>query len=117
MDLNVAIEKHAGWKLKLRAAISKQESLDASSIASDRECELGKWLQGDAKSKFGSLPTHAACLKKHAAFHTEAAKVAHAINAKNYDSAEAMLNAGTDYAAASSAISVALMQLKREAKL
>ena len=117
MDLNNAIEKHAEWKMKFRSAISKKETMDAATISKDNCCELGKWLHGEAKSKFGSLQSHAACLAKHASFHVEAGKVAQAINAQKFAEAEAMMNAGTPYTAASSAVGVAILQLKKEAKL
>ncbi|HXG49160.1 MAG TPA: CZB domain-containing protein, partial [Methylomirabilota bacterium] len=84
MDLNQAIEKHAEWKLKFRAAISKQETMDAATIAQDNCCELGKWLHGEAKSRFGALKSYAECVSKHAEFHTEASKAAQAINARKY---------------------------------
>ena len=117
MDLNNAIEKHAEWKMKFRAAISKKETMDASTITKDNCCELGKWLHGEAKAKFSSLQSHSACVAKHAAFHLEAGKVAQAINAKKFTEAETMLNTGTPYASASSAVGVAIMQLKKEARL
>ena len=117
MDLNEAIGKHAEWKMKFRSAISKQETMDASTISKDNCCELGKWLHGEAKAKFGALTSHSTCVAKHASFHVEAGKVAQAINSKKYAEAEAMMNAGTPYTAASSAVGVAIMQLKKEAKL
>lgn len=115
MDLDNAIGKHAEWKLKFRSAISKQETMDAATISKDNCCELGKWLHGEAKTKHGRLTSYADCVTKHAAFHVEAGKVASAINSKKYTEAEAMLNSGTGYATASSAISIAIMHLKKEA--
>lgn len=117
MDLNQAIEKHAEWKLKFRSAISKKENMDAGSISRDNCCELGKWLHSEGKIKFGSLKSHSACVSKHATFHVEAGKIAQAINARKFSEAEAMLNAGTPYASASSAVGVAVLQLKKEAQL
>jgi len=117
MDLDNAIAKHAEWKIKFRSAISKQESMDAETIAKDNCCDLGKWLHGDAKSKFGRLASHSTCIAKHAAFHVEAGKVAKTINAKKYQEAEAMINSGTPFASASSAVGVAIIGLKKEAGL
>lgn len=115
MDLSQAIGKHAEWKTKFRSAISKKETMDVDTIARDNCCELGKWLHGEAKPKFGQLPSYTGCLKKHAAFHIEAGKVASAINAKKYAEAEAMLGSNTAYAAVSSEVGVAIMHLKKEA--
>ena len=117
MDLDSAIGKHAEWKMKLRAAISKQETLDAATISKDNCCELGKWLHGDGKAKFGRLASFTECMTKHAAFHVEAGKVATTINAKKYPEASAMLNAGTGYASTSAAVNTAIMNLKKEANI
>jgi hypothetical protein len=117
MDLNEAIKKHAEWKLKFRKAITDHETMDAATISKDNCCDLGKWLYGDAKTKFGKLSSHAECVAKHAAFHVEAGKVATTINAKKYEEAENMLGSGTGYASASGAVGVAIMNLKKEAGL
>lgn len=115
MDLNSAIGKHAEWKLKLRSSISRKEVMDAATISKDDCCELGKWLHGEAKAKFGRLSSYADCVTKHTAFHAEAGKVASAINSKKYNEAEAMLDSGTGYSIASNAVGVAIMHLKKEA--
>jgi Chemoreceptor zinc-binding domain len=117
MDLDTAIEKHAEWKLKFRSAISKREQLDATAIAKDDRCELGRWLHGEAKQLLGKRPSYSACLNKHAAFHSEAAKVAELINAGRYEEAERMLSSGTPYMLASSSVGVAIMNLKLELEL
>jgi methyl-accepting chemotaxis protein len=117
MNLDDAIAKHAEWKLKFRSAISKQETMDVDTIAKDNCCELGKWLYGEGKSKFGHLASYSACVTKHAAFHIEAAKVAKAINSKKFQEAEAMISSGSTYSAASSAVGTAIMALKKEARL
>lgn len=117
MDIDSAISKHAEWKLKFRSAISKKDVMDAETIKKDNCCDLGKWLHGEAKGKFGSLASYTECLSKHAVFHNEAGKVAIAINAQKYTEAEAMLNSGTAYTAASNAVGTAIMRLKKEARL
>lgn len=117
MDLDQAITKHAEWKTKFRTAITKQEALDAATISKDNCCEIGKWLHGEAAAKYSKLPSLKDCISKHAVFHAEAGKVAQAINAKKYKEATAMIDNGTPYAAASSAVAVAIMHLKKEAAL
>lgn len=117
MDLNKAIEKHAEWKVKFRSAISKQEVLDAETVSKDNCCELGKWLHGESKLKFAKLASYNDCVAKHAVFHLEAGKVARTINAGKYAEAEAMLNAGSSYTTASSAVGIAITRLKKEASL
>jgi methyl-accepting chemotaxis protein len=117
MDLDHAVQAHAEWKLKLRSAISKQESVDAVVISADNRCPLGQWLHGEAKQKLGSMKSHAECIEKHAAFHKEAGKVALAINAHKYADAESMLSTDTPFATASSAATLAIMHLKKESGL
>lgn len=117
MDLDSAIQKHAEWKVKFRSAITKHEQMDVATISKDNCCELGKWLYGEAKAKYGNLQSHADCIKKHSAFHIESGKVAAAINAKKYAEAEAMLNVGSTYFEISQDVGVAIRRLKKEAGL
>lgn len=115
MNFDEAIHKHAEWKMKLRSAISKQEQLDAATIAKDNCCALGNWLHGDGKLKFGAKPEFRAVLDLHKAFHAEAGKVSQLINAKNYPEAEKALGANTPYSNASSAVASAIFALKKTA--
>ncbi|OIR02324.1 hypothetical protein GALL_156960 [mine drainage metagenome] len=117
MDLVEAIQRHAEWKIKFISAMSQHQTLDPVILAKDNYCELGKWLHGEGKTKFGNLSSHAGCVLSHAAFHAEAGKVAQAINAKNYIEAENMLKNGTPYSDAADEIAGAIMKLKNEAKL
>ena len=114
MDLDQAIGKHAEWKTKFRVAISKKETLDETTISQDNCCELGKWLHGESKAKFSKFASHADCIRKHAAFHVEAGKVARMINEKKYTEAEAQLGANTAYSNASNVVGVAIIGLKKE---
>ena len=115
MNLDNAVQTHALWKTKLRAAISKHEQLDLVTLSRDDCCELGLWLHGEGKTSYGRLASHADCVHKHVVFHSEVTRVAKAVNAKLFDSAEDMLSAGTPYAKASSALSVSFLQLRKEA--
>jgi hypothetical protein len=117
MDLNTAAQAHAQWKVKLRAAIAKQDTLDIATLSRDDCCELGQWLHGKGRTDFGRLASHVDCVKKHVVFHAEVAKVAIAVNAARYQAAETMLGAGTPYARASTAMAVAFMNLRKEANI
>ncbi|MFZ6800502.1 CZB domain-containing protein [Undibacterium sp. Di24W] len=115
MNLDNAVETHAQWKTKLRTAIVKHEQLDLVTLSRDDCCELGQWLHGPGKNSFGRLATHSDCVHKHVVFHREVSKIAKAVNAQQFDLAERMLNAGTEYAQASSALSVSFLRLRKEA--
>ena len=115
MNLDTAVQTHALWKTKLRTAISKHEKMDLITLSRDDCCELGIWLHGEGKAHYGQHSSHGDCIHKHLAFHTEVTKVAKAVNAHEFAAAEAMLDVGTPYAKASSALSVSFMQLRKAA--
>lgn len=115
MNLDNAVETHAQWKTKLRSAIFKRERLDIATLSRDDCCELGEWLHGPGKSRYGKLVSHADCVQKHLVFHHEVSKVAMAVNANRYSEAEGMLGAGTSYTKASSDLSVSFLRLRKEA--
>ncbi|WP_027148784.1 methyl-accepting chemotaxis protein [Methylobacter tundripaludum] len=117
MDLDVALHKHAEWKVKFRTAISQNEKLDVVTISKDNCCDFGKWLHGNTQLHLGHLESFSECISKHAAFHVEAGKVAHAINDKRLQEANTMLNADSDFIAASGAVGVAIMRLKKDVAL
>ncbi len=117
MDLEPSIENHAEWKDRFRTAMTRHQEMDPSIIAKVNYCELGKWLHGTAKAQFGHLRSYTDCVASHEKFHREAAKVAEAINAKNYVEAESMLEDGSRFTNASNEVSVAIMNLKNEAGL
>ncbi|MBL4710905.1 MAG: chemotaxis protein CheW [Gammaproteobacteria bacterium] len=114
IDLDSAIQKHAEWKLKLHTAITRNEKLEASEISRDDCCILGKWLHGEAKSKFSHLKNYIECRDKHKTFHVEAGRVAKFINDEKYKEAETMLGAGSAYANASSSVATAIISLRKE---
>ena len=115
MDLGHAIESHINWRMKFRKAISNHESMDIATISKDNCCELGQWLHGEAKAKFGKLSSYSECVTKHAEFHVEAGKIASAINTKSFVKAETMLSPGSAYNTASNSVGTAIMRLKKEA--
>ncbi len=87
--------------------------MDADTLSEDDRCELGRWLHGEARSKYGSLRSYSNCLVKHAAFHVEAGKAAKALNAGRLQEAEAMINSGAACDQASSALGVAIVALRK----
>ena len=113
MNLDDAITKHAEWKVRFRAAISKREKIDLGTVANDHGCELGRWLFGEGRAKYGSHGAHAECVAKHAEFHKAASQVARLINDGSYAQAETSLGAASPFGRASSAVGVAILQLKK----
>ena len=115
VDLNEAIRKHARWKARFQQAVSAGEPMDAAVLAKDNQCDLGKWLYGEAQALYGMRPAHALCLARHAATHVEAARVAAVLNAQCRDEARRMLADGLSFSQASSAFILALIELENQA--
>jgi len=113
IDLMEAVRDHTEWRRRFRNAMAMQETLDAAPIAQDTSCALGQWLHQDAVHRFRHLDTYWACLDAHAAFHLQAARVAHLINEKRYYAAEKMLAGGTAFSEASMAVGLAIIRLKK----
>ena len=114
MDLFEAMKAHAVLKVQCSNAIRKKDTLDVAATSTDKCCELGKWLHGQSKIKFGRLKSHADCVAWHAKFHQEAGKIARVLNQKKYEEAEDMLDFDTPFALASKNFAIALTALKKE---
>ncbi|WP_288411375.1 CZB domain-containing protein [uncultured Herbaspirillum sp.] len=113
MNLADAITKHAGWKVKLRTAIRRKAPVDAASIAQDNCCELGQWLHGEGRIRYGSKPEFEAVVECHKQFHVEAGKVAALINVGQFDEAEKSLGSDGAYNAASNAVCTEILHLRQ----
>ena len=115
MNLDTAIQAHTDWKTKFRFAITKHEfPLDVLTISKDNCCELGRWLNGEAKTKYDHLACYRECVIKHSEFHTEAAKIASVINAREYNEALIMMNSETSFWLASNSLILAIIRLRKE---
>jgi methyl-accepting chemotaxis protein len=113
MNLDDAISAHAQWKTKLRVAITKRDTLDAATIGKDNCCELGKWLYGEGRSLYSSKPEFTTLVAKHKGFHTEAGRVAAAINSKKFEDAEKMIGGASPFGSASTEVGMAINGLKK----
>lgn len=114
MDLDSAFEKHAGWIEEFCTAIFNEDTLDAAIYEKDINCELGKWLYGEGKAKYGKLNAYADLCSSHVAFHKMVGRVVKAINAKDYKLAEGLLGKEGEYATASHWVHSAIVKLKHE---
>ena len=110
--LDTAFHAHTEWKVKLRSAIAKKETIDAKIVSADSQCALGKWLHGEGKLKYGKLSAFSECVSSHAAFHKAAGEVARAISAEKFEEASKLLDAGTPFSIASTEVGLALAALK-----
>lgn len=118
MDFDHALKNHDNWRHKLHMAMRTRERLDTTQIRDAHCCELGRWLHGEARSRYNRLGSYSACVNAHAEFHRHTAEVALAINAGRYQEAQMLLDDGNaPYAEARRAIRQAVHGLRREAYL
>jgi methyl-accepting chemotaxis protein len=115
MDLQSAVNAHIAWRMRFRSAMTKKERLDAATIGSPAQCDLGKWLGGEGRAKYGALSEFAALLRCHEEFHRAAGRVAEAVNGGDYPKAESMLESGTPYTQASLDVAKAVLSLQQRA--
>lgn len=113
MDLNQAIAAHAQWKQRFRSAITSRATLDTAEIRQHDRCALGCWLHGAGSAEHGARPQFVHLIEQHRRFHAEAARVAQAINAGQYDQALEMIEGPTAYGQATVAIGQAVQALRQ----
>ena len=101
MRIEEAINAHTDWKIRLRWAISERSTVDIEDISSEETCEFGKWLEREFAVHIKSSSAYEECVRAHAKFHQEAARVAGLINSKSYSEAEQLLGQETPYSRAS----------------
>jgi len=77
LSLKQTLDAHQAWKHKLQDELAGQSpaSLVISEVASDCNCELGKWLHGRGKKDYRKLAAYSKAVKAHADFHISAAEV------------------------------------------
>jgi methyl-accepting chemotaxis protein len=118
MNVKEILASHKSWKDKLRIAMATREPIDLDEVRSDRCCELGNWLYGEGKHRFGHLPEYELCRLKHALFHQAAETVAGLINQGHLLEADKMLaNSSSMYSQTSEALGKAVITLFQAEKI
>lgn len=86
-EINIygAIESHIAWKVRLTNYLEgrSNEVLHSNEISVDYRCELGKWIHGPGKARFGDVMLFQKMTEEHARFHLDAARVVDAHQAKD----------------------------------
>ncbi len=115
LDMKAALEAHAAWKTRLEAQIRGDagESLNMATVAADTNCALGKWIHGDAKTKFADFPEYAQLRRIHADFHICAGGILGDAHDGNADAATNALK--KDFRHHSDAVQLALVRLYAKA--
>ena len=104
-----AIRAHKHWRAHLASAIAAGEHLDPARIASDAECELGRWLS-DVPAEFVRRPQLDQIRDEHVGFHRAAADAVTVANDGDLAKSLRMLMKGA-VARHSNALTAALTQL------
>jgi len=114
MNFDSAIDVHVGWKMKLSAYLAKPDnSLDPTKVSADNLCDLGKWIYSEGKAH-AHMPEFSRLTADHAQFHKAAAEVVRKANTGIKVTDEVALGSKSDFAQASTAVVVDLMNLKRK---
>jgi methyl-accepting chemotaxis protein len=61
---------HRSWRLKLRGFLDGRENLNPRTLASHRDCELGKWIYAEAMNRYGDWREVQELEKTHESMHT-----------------------------------------------
>ena len=112
VDVDVYIDAHRQWKVKLRDAIENRDKVDVSTLSRDDCCALGKWIYGDGQ-RLAGRETFTELIERHKRFHQVAGGVAEKINQRQYREAEEALAPGTPFSQATSEVVLALSSAKR----
>lgn len=92
LDMKGALDAHTAWTRRLEGKISGEntEQLNVATVASDCECNLGKWIHGTAKQQFGGSADYDELRRVHADFHLKAGEILN--NVIHGDKAKALGN-------------------------
>jgi hypothetical protein len=114
MNFDDCVKAHVAWKGKLQSYLKKPDkSLSPTTVESDRNCDLGKWLHGEG-AKFASNPKFSQLVAEHAKFHKAAAGVIrHADTGKNVVE-ETALGGNSEFSTASAKVVGLIMECKKE---
>jgi hypothetical protein len=113
VDIDAVIDAHRQWKVKLRDAIERQQTVDVDTLRRDDCCALGKWIYGEGKQRFSDRPRFGELIERHKHFHQVAAGVGDIINQRRYLEAEQALAPGTPFSQATRGVVQVLAAAKR----
>lgn len=108
------IYMHSVWKVHFKTAILGRKPVDAATVGSDSDCDLGRWMHSEGAQKFAAKPGFQRAVAAHRRFHQLAGEVAAAINRKDFETAEKLVGPESDYSAASIDIVSALTEIESD---
>ncbi|MFY9676519.1 MAG: CZB domain-containing protein [Terriglobales bacterium] len=113
MNFEDAVLCHSEWKRRLHEyAESPDHSLKVDEVAASDRCKTGKWIRGEGR-KYSVYPEYAKLIAEHARFHKAAAEIVRRADCGDDMRGEFALGVGSEFSLASSAVVLALMDMKR----
>lgn len=71
IDIKHAIDSHVRWRQRLENALHGGEKLDPETVAASDRCELGQWLHGPGRTRYGHLDLFTELEAAHALLHRQ----------------------------------------------
>ncbi len=113
MSFDDAVVCHSEWKRKLQNYVAHPDQrLKPDEVAANDRCKLGKWLRGEGR-KCSVYPEFAKLVAEHTRLHKAAVEIVNRANGGEDVSGEFALGVGSEFSLASSAVVLALMDMKR----
>ena len=91
-DIGAVKSAHLAWRSRLENAISGQESINPEDVASDRECEFGKWFFSAEGQALSSYPGFEEVQESHHQVHELAREIVTLVNGGEQNKAKQKLN-------------------------
>jgi methyl-accepting chemotaxis protein len=113
MSFDEAVNCHSEWKRKLCAYVLNPDgSMNIDEVGSNNKCKLGRWIRGDGR-KYSGFPEFTKLIAEHTRFHKAAADLVNRANRGQDVSFEFALGVGSEFSLASSAVVLAIMDMKK----
>jgi hypothetical protein len=113
MDFDEAVANHSKWKSQLRQYVAKRDgSLRPADVRLDHKCLLGRWIYGEGAT-YRSLPEYTRLKYEHARFHTVAASLVKKADSGEAIDADMAPCSSSEFSTASSAVVIAIMEMKK----
>ena len=77
LDFMSALHAHRHWKIRLADYVrsGSRDRMDYREVGRDDRSELGQWIHGDARRRWGHLPSFGLLRSTHALFHLAAGHI------------------------------------------
>jgi hypothetical protein len=117
MSFDDAVVSHSEWKRKLYDyGMNPDHSLTSAEVAANDRCKLGKWIRGEGR-RYSGYPEFAKLIAEHTCFHKAAAEIVSRADSGEDVRGEFALGVGSEFSLSSSAVVLALMDMKRRHEL